>query len=169
MLLLHGLLEEYGLTQDEIVMEIADSGKPYLASHPHIHFNFSHCDTGVACGISNVPIGIDIESVRKIDPYVVKCLCSAAEQETLRYAASPTLAFTAMWTLKESWLKATGYGLPYPLTQLHICEDIPNCYSLDKDGFTATSFSLEASTVIAVCLPRNSFRTTIIGLCMLSS
>lgn len=161
MLLLHGLQEEYGLAEDQIVIEIADSGKPYLSSHPHIYFSLSHCDAGAACGIDNEPIGIDVESVRRIDTNVVKYFCSAAEQESLRYAASPALAFTTMWTLKESWLKATGYGLSYPLTQLHICEDTPNCYSLDKDGYAATSFSLGVSTVIAVCLPRNSFQTTI--------
>ena len=156
MLLLHGLQEEYGLTEDQIVMEIADSGKPYLSSHPHIYFNLSHCDAGVACGISNAPIGIDVESVRKIDNRVANRVLSASEQEILAHSKNSTHTFTIMWTLKESWLKATGYGLSYALNQVSINETPLGCYYINKDGYTAKAMNVSLPIVGSACFPASN-------------
>ena len=151
MLLLHGLQEEYGLTEDQIVMEIADSGKPYLSSHPHIYFNLSHCDAGAVCGISNVPIGIDVESVRRIDDRVVNRVLSASEQEILAHSKNPTLTFTTMWTLKESWVKYAGCGLVYPLKKLSIQTKADGNYFVHKKESVAEVAYSSNDFVIAYC------------------
>lgn len=156
MLLLHGLQEEYGLTEDQIVIEIADSGKPYLSSHPHIYFNLSHCDGGVACGISNGPIGVDVESMRKIDNRVANRVFSVSEQEILAHSKNPTHTFIAMWTLKESWLKATEYGLSYALNQVNVNENPLGCYYIDKDGYTARALNVSLPVVGSVCSPASN-------------
>ena len=42
LLLMEGLEKEYGLTEAP-ELAFGPSGKPYLAGHPDIHFNLSHC------------------------------------------------------------------------------------------------------------------------------
>lgn len=153
MLLLYALRNEYNLAADHIKVEIATSGKPYLSSHPHIHFNLSHCDAGVACGISNTPIGIDVETVRRIDDYVVRRVCSASERKILKHSENTDLAFTIMWTLKESWVKAIGYGLAFPLDKVSVQGySFKPCYVF-QEGYQARSYIVSFSVVLSVCSP----------------
>lgn len=151
MLLLHGLQEEYGLAEDQIVMEIADSGKPYLSSHPHIYFNLSHCDAGVACGISNAPIGIDVESVRKIDNCVMKRVLLVNEQEVLSKSFNPMYAFSVIWTLKESWVKAIGYGLEFSLDKVVVDIAANGSMYIHQNGYEAWPLEQQSSCCISVC------------------
>ena len=153
MLLLYALKNEYNLTGEQIDMQIAESGKPFLSSHPHIHFNLSHCDAGVACGISDTPIGIDVEMVKQINDNVVKRVCSASDRLILKYAVNPERAFAALWTLKESWVKATGCGLAFPLDEVNVKEYPTNHYYVCKEGYIAQLCAVSFPVVFAVCTP----------------
>lgn len=153
MLLLYALEEEFGITVSQTTLAISNTGKPYLSSHPHIHFSLSHCEAGVACGVSNTPIGVDIETIRKFDTNVINRVFSIAEKEILERAENPSLACTIMWTLKESWLKATGEGLSYPLRQLLIHEETSGQYCLRKDGFVAKTIVGVLPVPLSICLP----------------
>lgn len=152
MLLLYALKNEYNLAADHIKIEVAASGKPYLSSHPHIHFNLSHCDAGVACGISDTPIGIDVETVRQIDDYVVRRVCSASEQEILKHSENTELEFTVMWTLKESWVKAIGDGLAFPLDRVNVQGHSIIACGVFQDGYQARPYIVSFSVVLSVCL-----------------
>jgi len=44
-----------------------DWGKPSIFGLEGIHFNISHSHDYVVCGISSLPIGIDVEAVREIN------------------------------------------------------------------------------------------------------
>jgi 4'-phosphopantetheinyl transferase len=94
-------------------------GKPALASSfaKHgLHFNAAHAAGLVALAVARAPdVGIDVEDVvegrmtlavasRYFDADEVRELESLPTGETRR-------RFFALWTLKESWLKATGQGL----------------------------------------------------------
>lgn len=151
MLLLHGLQEEYGLAADQMIMDIADSGKPYLSSHPHIHFSLSHCDAGAACAISTAPVGIDAETIREIDDHVVRHAFSLDEQAMMARAENPSRTGITMWTLKESWLKAVGCGLNYPMNQVAVTERSHGCYCVCKADYTAKTVYSSNSVVVSVC------------------
>ncbi|MBQ7157061.1 MAG: 4'-phosphopantetheinyl transferase superfamily protein, partial [Bacteroidaceae bacterium] len=110
MLLCQGLREEFGI-DEKPVFEYGEHGKPVIVGHSDIHFNLSHCATGVACAVSSRPIGIDIESVRSVRESVVRYSMNEQEQQEIFSSATPDLTFTILWTKKESVLKLTGEGI----------------------------------------------------------
>jgi len=101
-----------------------EHGKPRLAGPagaPPVHFNLSHTPGLAVCAVSMVHsrIGVDAESLqRPVDATAIAPQqFSAAEARWLRALLPPRLApeFMALWTLKESYLKARGEGLALPL------------------------------------------------------
>ncbi|MCR5312828.1 MAG: 4'-phosphopantetheinyl transferase superfamily protein [Bacteroidaceae bacterium] len=117
LLLCKGLEKEYGI-KEKPVFEYGEHGKPSIIGHANIHFNLSHCKTAVACAISNEPVGIDIESVRKAKEPLVKYCMNDAECETIFSAANPDMEFTKLWTQKESVFKLTGSGINDSLKEI---------------------------------------------------
>lgn len=107
------LRREYGIS--EYTLEKGRRGKPYLASHPHIRFNLTHCAEMAVCGIGETALGVDAECLREVRSGVVRRICAPSEAEELQKAKRPDLLFTRLWTLKESFIKAVGTGLSYPM------------------------------------------------------
>lgn len=112
--LLQLMLErEYGISEYSIGR--TSHGKPYLESHPHIKINLSHCKGMAVCAAGDVTLGVDCEGIRKLREGVVRRVCTPAETDMLRESQSPDLTFTRLWTLKESFVKAVGRGVSYPM------------------------------------------------------
>ncbi|MBR6948065.1 MAG: 4'-phosphopantetheinyl transferase superfamily protein [Muribaculaceae bacterium] len=106
-LLQQALLQEFGI--DERPVLVYDSkGKPLLAGHPGIHFSLSHCHAAVACAVSNRPVGIDIETPDHYSPEVARRVMNDDELREIEASAQPQVAFTRLWTMKESFYKLTG-------------------------------------------------------------
>ncbi len=95
-------------------------GKPFLAERPDIHFNLSHSKGIAACIVSEHECGIDCEEVREYRPAVVKRAFSESERIMIEEAPPEErdLLFFRLWTLKESYVKAIGTGISYPLNTL---------------------------------------------------
>lgn len=95
----------------------SDAGKPRLDAREiptSIEFNLSHCDTCVACAISNSAVGIDVESIeRELEPETAARILHPSEAIRIEhFAPSPKQrALLQYWTCKESVLKAIGIGL----------------------------------------------------------
>ncbi len=72
-------------------------------------FNVSHAGDFVACGFSERPLGVDLESLRSfpIAPIVNRCF---SEREKNEISANPLRAFFRLWTAKESVIKFRGTG-----------------------------------------------------------
>lgn len=90
-------------------------GKPELTDHvSSIHFSLSHSPNiavlAVACGL---PVGVDVEEVRPIEPEVAATHFSASELSDLSELTGDAWlnAFYRCWTSKEAILKAEGVGL----------------------------------------------------------
>lgn len=109
LLLIHALYCNYGIGEPKF--SFGSAGKSYLADHPDVHFNISHCPKGCICGISDSPIGVDIQDVRPFSQEIAKHCCSEDELNLLVEAANPAMEFTRMWAMKESYLKMTGAGI----------------------------------------------------------
>ncbi len=110
LLLCRALREDFGIPEPP-VFAFGEHGKPFLAEHPDLHFNLSHCLSAVACAVSRSPVGIDIESVRKARPDLVSRTMNAAEAQRIFSSPDPDREFTVLWTRKEAVLKLSGRGI----------------------------------------------------------
>ena len=143
LLLQEALEKEYGITQPP-ELSFGPHGKPFLRDYPHIHFNLSHCSCAALCVVSDAPVGCDVETVQKtLDMDLCSHCCSPQELREILSSAHPELAFCALWTRKEAFLKWTGEGLTDRLPDLlsspeaaaahfesHISPDAAFVYSL---------------------------------------
>ncbi|WP_052447540.1 4'-phosphopantetheinyl transferase family protein [Clostridium polynesiense] len=94
-------------------------GKPHLKGYPKLYFNISHCEGAVALGISNIaPVGIDIEKIVKFRPYALNRCFSDFEKKLVLDSSYPEKEFFKLWTLKESYIKALGMGMSYPMKNI---------------------------------------------------
>jgi len=114
-LLMRGLRNEYGITEPP-AFTYGKNGKPYLAGHPGVFFNVSHCRAGIVCAVSDNEVGIDIQDVRPFDMDVAKRVCTSDELETLRQSREPERLFCELWTIKESYIKQRAFRVPHNAT-----------------------------------------------------
>lgn len=94
----------------ELAGQAPDAGVPF--------FNLSHTDDLGALAIGwRCPVGVDIETVRPIEPDVAKLSFSPAEQVDLAllHDTDWLQGFYRCWTRKEAVIKALGLGLAQPL------------------------------------------------------
>ena len=110
LLLREGLRKEYGI-EEPPVFEYGEHGKPSIVGHPDIFFNLSHCREAAICAIANRPVGVDIESVHHCTDTLMRYVLNDAEYDAVKSSPIPQIAFTRIWTQKESLLKLTGEGL----------------------------------------------------------
>ena len=111
------LKKEFGLAHWSVAYNAY--GKPFLKDYPDIHFNISHCKNGCLCAVSDQPIGIDIQDITEFHWNIAEHACCFEELKVLQSAENPAQSFTAMWTIKESILKMTGYGIGAGLKEIN--------------------------------------------------
>lgn len=99
--------EKLNISPKNIVFEATANGKPYIKNYPDFHFNISHTACAIAVALSNSPIGIDIEKIRKADLRVAKRFFTPEENEYISAENSDT-RFFEIWTQKESYIKKNG-------------------------------------------------------------
>lgn len=108
------------LSEAELELAYTERGKPYLLHHPEIHFSISHSGRLAVCAVSDVPVGIDVEEIRRFDAGVAALAFSAEERDWLAAQADGDRAFTRLWTRKESYLKMTGEGITDELQAISV-------------------------------------------------
>lgn len=106
-LLQRALMLEYGIDGMPVFTH-DDKGKPLLQDHPDIHFSLSHCHEAVAVAVSDHPVGIDIETTGHYSAEVARRVMNDDEMRKIEASAQPEVAFTRLWTMKESLYKLTG-------------------------------------------------------------
>jgi 4'-phosphopantetheinyl transferase len=88
-------------------------GRPALAEPDSaVEFSLSHGGDLVLVGIAATQVGVDVEEVP--DPQVAADLTARlhpVEQREIAAAEHPEMAFAAVWTRKEAYLKGIGTGL----------------------------------------------------------
>jgi len=124
LLLEYAIKKLYPSIAHPLAIYISESGKPYLATEPDVHFSLSHSGQWVACSVGDRPAGVDIEECRPGRYYVASRFFHRYEAQ---YIASlpPSAkddAFYSLWTLKESFIKAVGSVDVLPLNSF--CVDI---------------------------------------------
>lgn len=143
LLLKQGLKDAYGIDCNP-EFDYIRHDKPILKGYPHIHFNFSHCKSGVLCVIDDQPIGCDIEDIEeKLDLALCHFCYNDQELAEITSSPDPCVEFTKLWTKKEAVLKLTGDGINDHLPSLftpslinsitmdtHVCWDKGFVYSV---------------------------------------
>ncbi|MDD6275262.1 MAG: 4'-phosphopantetheinyl transferase superfamily protein [Clostridia bacterium] len=109
LLLKFALKKEFGL--NEFTLSSSVGGKPYIKETNKIHFNLSHCDSGIAVVVGTEAVGIDIQPVTEVKDAVLNRVFSDDEINAVRSSESPKYEFTRLWTLKESAVKRRGETL----------------------------------------------------------
>lgn len=104
-------LEEYGLRERDMVYAYGKYGKPYFRDYPSIHFNISHSVSLAAVVFSDVEVGCDVEIITPYNEDVASLCFTPSERESILSCPDRNLAFTRLWCIKESYLKAIGLGL----------------------------------------------------------
>ena len=100
-----------------------EHGAPYLEDGPY--FSISHCKQGIAVVVSDQPVGIDIEGMRKVDDGLVRKTMNVEEQAQIAAAANPEQEFIRLWTRKEAYVKMQGTGI---ISDMH--EILQNTHAL---------------------------------------
>ena len=126
--LLRRLISAYlGDEPQEIEFSYGSSGKPSLVPMPAglpLHFNLSHSRDRVLVAIATTPVGIDLETPRRLGDFegLARRFFSQGEVRALaRIPASQRLdAFFACWTRKEAYLKLIGRGVSSGLKTVEV-------------------------------------------------
>lgn len=129
--ILRQLLANYiGGSPREIIIDVSEHGKPYLPQHASLQFNLSHSGDYIYYAFAhNTELGVDVEQHRKNTDYqaIASRFFDDSEYQALLAlpASAQHIAFFNLWVLKESFLKAIGKGLTYPLKNVIIdfCEE----------------------------------------------
>ena len=108
--MLRELLERQGLTHP-FAIERNEHGKPFLVGHPELHFNLSHCKNGIAVVVADQPVGIDIESYRRVGDSLLRYAMNEEERRLIQTSDDPVRTFTEYWTKKEAVFKLHGTGI----------------------------------------------------------
>lgn len=153
-LLNYGLKNEYGISE-KLRFCYSAKGKPYLSDYPQIHFNLSHCKNGVICAIHTSDVGVDIETVAAYDGQLAEYVSNEQELKLINKSDNKALAFTKIWTKKESLMKKTGAGLR---------DDLKTIESIDSEAITlvdpdeAYVFSIAGMSLAELGLRTERFR-----------
>ena len=150
------LCKRLKIENNKIVFGVNAYGKPYLMNYTDIHFNISHSGKWVVGCVDIFPVGIDIEQIKPTDLKIADRFFSKLEYKWLvsNNFLEKESYFYALWTLKESYIKAVGKGLSIPLDSFSIIfkeNDIAVYPKLDMEDYYFKQYNIDVSYMMAVC------------------
>ena len=112
-----GALLQYALQMENVwepSIDVTSNGKPYLVGEESLHFNLSHSEGMVMCAIAEKEVGCDVEKKAVLDRRLAEYVMTEHELDRIYGLEKDTeqqeMLFR-LWTLKESYMKATGLGI----------------------------------------------------------
>lgn len=126
-------------------MEKSQHGKPYFPNCPQLQFNISHSGEYAAAAICSCPVGVDVQTVRPIKDSLIAKLCRNGEDNYVGSQPDRSRAFIRLWTLKESYIKATGEGMSFPMDEMNFridgfCGELSGRISNQEGAFYLRDF-----------------------------
>nr|WP_288828711.1 4'-phosphopantetheinyl transferase superfamily protein [uncultured Clostridium sp.] len=155
LLLRKGLKEDYGIEYgDGIPVPVLKGrhGKPQLKDYPHIYHNISHTEGLAACALGDVPVGIDVELIRPFSEKIIRKVMSDQEKEQYGKLKGEerTAFFFKIWTLKESYVKAAGWGITIPLTDFSFHLE-PVGVTCSVPGVQVVQYCVKEKYILSIC------------------
>jgi 4'-phosphopantetheinyl transferase len=118
------------ISNNDLIIERGEFGKPFLRDFPEWHFNVSHSGEKLLISISNAPVGIDIERIKSrksLESLVKKCFAISEQNYWFDLPENEKLpVFYDFWTRKESVVKGIGRGIALGLNRCEIDVNQPN-------------------------------------------
>ncbi len=87
-------------------------GKPFFPDG-RFHFSLSHTRTLAACAVSDLPVGVDAETLRPLRPRLASVVLTREEEDWLASRPNFDEALLTLWTCKEALVKRSGEGLQF--------------------------------------------------------
>ena len=141
-LLLMKLLDEESVSQP--MFETGKYGKAYISNHEDIYFNLSHSSSLIACAISDMEVGVDVEyNDPEIDLDIAKNFFFNREYESIMNSEKPSDEFFKYWVLKESYMKYTGLGMNLKLDAFEIVIDNEIRLKEDNENLKFNLFEID--------------------------
>ena len=164
LLLRRVLTAETGISNEALLFETDEYGKPRLLNDCNIHFNLSHSGAWVVCALDERPIGVDVEKNRDISLDVSSlCLTAGEITDMEKKGDSEKLTFFySLWTLKESYVKAIGKGLSTSLTSFAV-RFLPEggirvaSGGRTVDGIFLKAYNIDEGYSVSVCAHGDDF------------
>lgn len=161
-LLLLYFLKKNGISPSELRQ--SQNGKLYVQQN--FFFNISHADKFVTFSVGESENGVDIERNDIVDLDVAKQFFTKKEFEKILV---DNTRFIRYWTLKESYLKAIGYGLTLPLNSFEVdissSEENPHIIG---SSFQCKEFHLNEVNVAVcsdACIDNNIYNLSLKDVC----
>jgi len=134
----------------------------YLPAHDPPAISISHSFGQAHCIVypREHPMGIDVETISPDNAEHIKSQTTASERKLITSTEPKSLAFTRLWTIKESLSKVLNTGLFTPM-ELYEVEQIQNNEGYTESHFTyfhqykSISFTIKDS-IISLSIPKNS-------------
>lgn len=160
------LSEHLDISFSKIEFSEDKNGKPFLYNNSGFNFNVSHSGEWVVCAISNNIIGIDIEEIYNIDVNSISKYFSEEEIKQLKlFEGEKQLNFFFdLWTLKESFLKASGMGLSLKLNTFSVIPEnnIAILKYYNDKIYYFKQYNLDPGYKLSVCSSSYNFSDTVI-------
>ena len=118
-LLARAVNDMYGIALSSLPIELGAHGKPYFGTRSEIKFNISHSGDYAAAAVSDCETGVDIQTMRPIKDSMIQKLCSDTELRYVSSSSDKSRAFIHLWALKESYIKAIGLGMTFPMDEIN--------------------------------------------------
>jgi len=158
------VMRKYGIPNREICLDFDAYNKPFLRNFGGFHFNTSHSGRWIVCALDRTAVGIDVEFMKEVDPGEFNDILSPEERKDLfALKGNDRLAyFYRLWTLKESYSKATGEGLNINFGSLTFKKRSQGEAALISGGgygrnFFFRTYNLDPFHALAVCSQRGLF------------
>lgn len=156
------IAKETGIPAEEISYQYGEHGKPRLSDTllecvGNFEFNLSHSKDYAVLAVSDTPVGIDIEHIRKNRLSVAKRFFCTEEYEDILSLpeAEQDKRFLEYWTMKEAYVKYLGTGMSTPFNSFLI-KRLENGISVveNEDIYFRTYFLENTDYCISVCIRR---------------
>ena len=118
-----------GIAPEDVRFATGARGKPYVTKASRdVRFNLSHSGERALLAITlGREVGVDIEQTRTVSDMfsVAERVFSVSERERLRSTPADRQheVFFRLWTRKESFIKALGEGMYFPLAEFEMSTD----------------------------------------------
>ncbi|CAH8282157.1 4'-phosphopantetheinyl transferase [Mariniflexile fucanivorans] len=154
------LAEQTGLDIHNIFIESDSNKKPFLPSHPSVHFNISHATDYAIIAIAKSPVGVDIEYVNKEFNFedILPTVFNKSEIDEVNTSGGH-VTFYKLWTRKEAIVKAIGVGIDDNISEiisLDGCQNIPSEFLGPIKQLQVFSFKLNEDYFGAVAISETS-------------
>ncbi|WP_158795401.1 4'-phosphopantetheinyl transferase superfamily protein [Pedobacter sp. L105] len=144
------------LANSAITYSYTSHRKPALSG---IEFNLSHAGNYVVIAVSQLPVGVDIEFIKKDFKFMdLMEMCFSEEESSFILSNEDQLSsFFLLWTRKEAILKATGEGLtdhlhlvPSLATEVHRQGQLFKVQSIEvsDDYIVTAAFHPQENTIL---------------------